>query len=114
MTHVRQALVAAAALCTFGPPLPAAAGTQTGQVTKLQTRARDNLVYFYLTGTATDRPACATQPYWMIKDETSETGKRQFAMLMAAYVSGRSVTIHGAGTCARWSDGEDVDSVILP
>lgn len=115
MTRVRQSLAAAAAACTLGLPLhAAAAGTQTGQVTKLQTRASDNLVYFYLTGTPSDRPACATYPYWMIKDETSDTGKRQFAMLMAAYVSGRSVTVHGAGTCTRWGDGEDVDYVILP
>jgi hypothetical protein len=33
---------------------PTVAGTQTGQITKLQTRARDNLVRFFLTSAATD------------------------------------------------------------
>lgn len=56
-------LAVAVALSVAVLPMPAAAGgAQTGQVNKLQTRARDSLMYFFLTATATDGPACATQP----------------------------------------------------
>lgn len=105
--------IAALAACAALLPFSAAAGEQTGHITSLITRSSDNLIYFYLSGTASGRPACATYRYWMIKDEASDTGKRQFAMLMAAYLSGRQVAVTGAGTCTRWGDGEDVNDVQL-
>jgi hypothetical protein len=56
-------------------------------------------------------PACAYQPYWIIPNETTESGKRLFATLLAALVSGHKVTIQGKNTCSRWPDGEDIDTV---
>lgn len=87
----------------------AIAGQQTGQVTEVLVRASDGLVYFYVSGTATAKPACAKNTYWMIKDENSATGKRQLAMLLMARETGRQVIVGGANTCTRWSDGEDVE-----
>jgi hypothetical protein len=92
-------------LCIAG----ANAGTQTGKVTKLGVRDSDGLVYFILAGSPAGVPACATHGYWMIKNENSESGKRQLALLIAAQASGKSVVVMGANTCARWPDGEDVD-----
>lgn len=109
-THWLLSLAACAALLST----PATAGTQIGQVTELRTRARDNLIYFYLTGSASGRPACAAgYAYWMIKDENSATGKRQFAMLMSAMLAGKTVSVSGTGACTRWADGEDVEEVVL-
>lgn len=97
------AVASASALC----------GQQTGQITRVVTRASDGLVYFYVSGSPIDRPACATHPYWVIKDENSAAGKRQLAVLLAAQTTGRQIAIHGFNACARWSDGEDVNTIEL-
>lgn len=49
----------------------------------------------------------------MVKDENSATGKRQFALLAAAPLSGQVITASGTGGCTRWPDGEDVDFILL-
>jgi hypothetical protein len=91
----------------------AIAGTVTGKVAVLTTRASDGLQIVEIQGTSSNRPACAARfSYFMIRDEKSDTGKTQYAMLMAAFLSGKSVRIDGANTCSRWSDGEDIESVI--
>lgn len=87
------------------------AGTATGQVTKIDVRASDGLVLFYLSGQTTGSPSCSHWSYWIIKDENSATGKRQLAMLLMAKATGQQVSVGGAGTCTRWPDGEDVDTL---
>lgn len=89
----------------------AAAGQHTGQITQIETRASDGLVYFYVSGTASGRPACATKPYWILKDENSAAGKRQLAVLLMARETGRQVIVGGTNACTRWTDGEDVDYI---
>ena len=86
------------------------AGAQIGTVSSVLVRASDGLVSFTLSGAPkTDSPACATYGYWMIKDENSEVGKKQYAMVLAAQASGRELTVVGMNSCTRWSDGEDVN-----
>ena len=92
---------------------PAYAGQQTGTMTTLIVRASDGLVFFNLSGAYIDKPACAgNYDYWMITDENSNTGKQQLSLLMAARLSGATVTVHGNNTCNRWSDGEDVNVIV--
>ncbi len=92
----------------------ASAGTVTGQVKFLTVREADNLHYVVINGIETGRPSCAAATnYLMIKNEDSNTGRSQFASLLSAKISGTPVTIIGAGTCTRWGDGEDINSVIL-
>lgn len=88
-----------------------AGGNQAGYIANLLIRSSDGLVYVYITGAASDKPACAKNVYWMIKDENSPTGMKQLALLMMAQSKKRFVNITGAGTCSRWSDGEDIDVV---
>ncbi|MEC5159361.1 MULTISPECIES: hypothetical protein [unclassified Janthinobacterium] len=90
----------------------ALAGTQMGTITQLLIRT-DGLVFFYLTGVASGRPACATVTYWMIKAEDSAVGKRMVAALLASKLSGQTISVSGNGTCSRWPDGEDVDLISL-
>ena len=86
------------------------AGSQIGTVSSVIVRASDGLTYFTLNGAAkSDNPTCATNSYWMIKDENSEVGKKQYAMVLAAQASGRELTVVGMNSCTRWSDGEDVN-----
>lgn len=89
----------------------ALAGQQVGQVTQVVVRASDGLVYFYMSGTPSGRAPCATNTYWMIKDENSAAGKRQLAILLMARETGQQVIVGGANTCTRWSDGEDVEFI---
>ena len=99
--------------------LPAMAGTEIGTVKDLFVRDSDGLIWVDLTQVpgsggpfGPERAACAvTRTYWMIPNETTDTGKRLFAMLLAAQLGGRVVTIHGKGTCNRWPDGEDIETV---
>lgn len=91
----------------------ASAGSQTGHIVQLHVRASDGLIVVVLDGPVSGRPACATINYWMVKNETSNTGKQQLAQLLAARVSGQQITIVGTNTCTRWPDGEDIDDVML-
>ena len=97
----------------FSFSLPSFAGSQTGQITSVQVRASDGLIFVFLSGTATGRPSCATISYWMIKNENSTAGKQQLAQLLAARASGQQVTILGSNTCSRWPDGEDIDLIVF-
>ncbi len=97
-----------ALLTGLSTALSSFAGTQSGQVTKIYVRASDGINAVYLSGPAVGRPACATFPYWIIKDENSTAGKKQLALLVAAQATGQTISIEGAGVCTRWPDGEDI------
>lgn len=82
-----------------------------GTVAAVLTRASDGLTYAVINGTATGQPACATRTYFMIMNETSAAGQRQYAMMLAAKASGMSVVITGNNICTRWGDGENIDAI---
>ena len=85
-----------------------------GTVSQLAQRASDGLIYVVINGTATGtRPTCATSIYWMITNENSDAGKKQFALLLAAQARGAQVVITGMNTCNRWGDGEDINEVTV-
>ena len=88
-----------------------AAGTITGTVSSVLVRASDGLTYVYINGAASGQPACATNPYWIIMNETSDAGHKQYAMLLLAEATAAQVTISGNGTCTRWGDGEDINEI---
>lgn len=89
------------------------AGSIQGRVTAIVVRASDGLHYVTIEGVRSSPPACATHDYFMIADEHSDSGKSQIAILLSAYMSGKSVHIEGTGTCTRWPDGEDILVVTL-
>lgn len=75
-------------------------------------RASDGLTYFTIKGgEIVDNPPCATQGYWMIKDENSNSVKMQYSMILSAQASGKTINVTGMNTCARWGDGEDVNFI---
>src|SRR6185436_9111978 len=91
----------------------ASAGQVVGSISYLVQRSSDGLIYMSINGATVGSPACATGAYFMIANETSEAGKKQFAMLLAAKASGLQVKITGRNTCTRGGDGEDIDEVWL-
>jgi hypothetical protein len=96
-----------------GLPIDTLAGQVTGTVESVEARASDGLVLVYINATATGKPSCATAPYWIVLNENSEAGKKQYAMLLTAKASGETVTIYGLNTCTRWGDGEDIDWITI-
>lgn len=86
----------------------------TSKVKEVHVRASDGLQWIVMATPPSGRPDCGSrQPYYMIKDEHSDAGKAQFAMLLSAQLSGIPVTVDGAGVCSRWGDGEDIEHVML-
>jgi len=112
MSRIRRFLVILG--CTlFGAPIMAGAGQVTGVVSWVIARASDGLTYVAVVGTPSGLPSCARGGYWIVKDENSEAGKKQYAMLLEAKATGATITIYGANTCMRWADGEDIDWIQL-
>jgi hypothetical protein len=91
----------------------AMAGGVVGTVVDIVTRASDGLIYVDISGTPTGQPACATHSYFIIMNETSAAGQKQYALLLVAKASGLSVSIGGNNTCTRWPDGEDINIITL-
>lgn len=90
------------------------ASDHLGKVSRLHVRDEDGLIWVILEGERTaNRPNCATNVYFVIKNENSPAGKRQLAMLMMAQASNKLVFIEGANTCNRWGDGEDISIVSI-
>jgi hypothetical protein len=89
------------------------AGEQVGAIVYVRVRASDGLIHFSLTGTKINSPSCAIGSYWMIRDENSNTGKQQYAMLLAAQLAGKSISVSGSNTCTRWIDGEDANEIFV-
>lgn len=97
-----------------GTAAGAEASSFTGKVAEIHVRTSDGLQWVVMAGIPSGRPACAaTQRYYMIRDEHSDAGKAQFAMLLSAQLGGRTVTVEGAGACTRWGDGEDIEGVAI-
>jgi hypothetical protein len=93
---------------------PTWASDATGKIHYVIIRDSDGLIYLEVTGPRSAKPDCAqNHNYFMIKDENSATGKRLYAMLLAAQLTGKTVTVSGTGACTRWPDGEDIGVVRL-
>ncbi len=113
MSFVRS-VQGAVALVSLIATAGAQAGEGTGTVDTLVVRDTDGLTYVQLSTPPTNRPSCAAgTTYWMIPSENSEAGKKLYALLLAAHVSGKTVIIAGKNTCARWGDGEDIQYVLM-
>lgn len=111
MGRIRKLCFAAALAAVSGS---AYAGDITGYVTSVVTRDSDGLTYAVVAGTANNRATCASATsYWMISAEATENGKKQYALLLSAKTAGLRVVITGKGTCTRWTDGEDINSIQL-
>ena len=99
-------------------PGPVHGSQEYGFVSWVGVRASDGLIIFAISNyphvpasTRTSKPACATAGYWVIRDENSTAGARQYEAVMKARFAVRTIAVYGTGTCTRWPDGEDADFV---
>lgn len=88
------------------------AGSHTGKVKRIYARD-DDLIYIVLEGTGSNKPNCASNPYWMIRDVNSTAGKAQLSIALAAQAQGKPVEIQGKHACTRWVDGEDIAYIMI-
>jgi hypothetical protein len=56
----------------------------------------------------TGGPACATQTMRFVIDPTTDVGKAQIEVIMAAKRNGSAISILGSGFCKLWGDTETV------
>ena len=96
-----------------GTPKSWAGGSEDGTISVLTSQPTSNTTFINLTGgTSTDRPACATSGRFAL-DTSKSAGRTTLAILIGAFVSGKTVVIYGLGTCNTWSDSEDVSFVYV-
>lgn len=97
-------------------PIFASASSVTGTVIYVSVRKSDGLISVGINpGHSTTRPSCANGDPYVIADETSSTGQKQYSMLLAALLSGTQVTITGTDLCGRTGTpgNEDISEVTI-
>ena len=83
----------ALALSLLATSISATASQQEGKISQLSIKA-NGFTYFYMTGgTRTEKPACATMPYFVIKDENSVAGQAQYSALLGAYTAKKQLEL---------------------
>ena len=78
---------------------PVAASDQTGHILQV---AADNYGggYAFYAGARTGKPACAaSDDYWIIVGPSTDNAKAMLSLILTAYATGKTVIIHGNGSC---------------
>ncbi len=94
------------------------AGEQTGRVTSVVVSGLDyappfrNPSHVLIKGDYRKPPACATTGHWALNTSTDQ-GKAMLSLLLAAYGTGKPVTITGTGQCSLRPDMETAFQVGL-
>lgn len=106
--------MAAISLAVMSPT--AFAGSSSGQVVGLSVLGGPyNVVYFQIgqPGNHTNKPACSTWGEEWALSLNSEGGRAQYAMLLSALMSGKSVNVAGTNQCTAWGDRETPESITI-
>lgn len=102
-------------LAFFGCVTPQAiAGDSSGQVASLTVLGHPhNVVHFQIgqPGNHNNKPACSTWGEEWALSLATEGGRAQYAMLLSAVMSGRSVNVAGTNACIAWGDRETPESI---
>ena len=61
---------------------------------------------FFFTSTHVARPACNTFGGRWVLDISTDIGKAQYSLLLAAQTSGKRVRVSGTNSCSQWPDSE--------
>jgi hypothetical protein len=93
----------------------ASATTTTGTIVQIAAnRSNANIVFVHMNPQPTPPVACSTNGNWSyVIPMTTDLDKKIFAMLEAAQLAGRTVTITGTGDCADFGSIESGTIVIV-
>jgi hypothetical protein len=93
---------------------PASAGTFIGVITGYIPYSTGTTAVLFVAGNGsyTNAPSCNTTSRFTM---TSGSPRYQatLAAIIAAQASGAQVKIHGLGTCANWTNSEDIDHICV-
>ena len=103
---MRRRIVGVALMSLIGAT-PLTSTADTGRLRTVYARDPDGLQLIEIEGRGA-RPACAIATQMAFRDEKSDIGKAQYAMLMAAFLAGQTATVVGAGKCTRSDQSEDI------
>ncbi|WP_103654284.1 hypothetical protein [Agarilytica rhodophyticola] len=76
-----------------------ASDVTTSKIKELLTYNSNDFVFVSLEKIPGNKPTCATNPYDYIFHLKSDQGKAIYSKLLAAYVSGKSLTFKGTDEC---------------
>ena len=93
----------------------AGATTTTGTIAQLAAnRSNPNIVFVSMNPQPSPPVACSTNGHWTyVMPMATDLDKKIFAMLEAAQLAGRTVTITGTGDCADFGSIESGAIVIV-
>jgi hypothetical protein len=97
-------------LAIAGFSAAAAAGDMSGVIKEIHLGpVYGTKVFLKVQGTATNQPACVTNPdYAFVFDQDSATGRALLATVLTAQSSGQSVKLNGYNSCALFGTVEDL------
>ncbi|SDD73466.1 hypothetical protein SAMN05444678_12062 [Sphingomonas sp. YR710] len=78
---------------------PAAASDQAGKITTIGGDSFGGPFVFYMAGSRTAKPACATDDAWAIPSPTTDNAKGLLSIAITAYAAGKTLSVHGQGSC---------------
>ena len=78
---------------------PAVASGQTSKVSSVGGDNSGGSYAFYLTGTRSGKPSCATDDNWSIPNPSSDNAKALLSMVLTAFAAGKTVQVQGTGAC---------------
>ncbi len=94
-------------------PFSAVSGTATGKIVNLLVHKQGGngagVFMFEMDGSRAGAPACSTianGKAWAMSLE-QESGRAMYSLVLAAYSSGKTITVNGSNTCDSWGDREE-------
>jgi hypothetical protein len=93
----------------------AAAGTVTRVMPNTSNGTNgEGVFFFFLSSTHTGAPACHNQGTRWVVDLGKTSGTAIQAVVLGAYLSGKTITVYGANICNIWGDTESVSAITSP
>jgi hypothetical protein len=87
----------------------------TGSISNVDVQtANGGKVIFNQGSNRSGVPTCATITNRWAFDGTTPAGQATLSLILSAYMSGKSVTVHGLGNCSAWGDTETVQYIEMP
>lgn len=79
---------------------PALASSQTSTVGSIGGDNSGGAFAFWLTGTRTGKPSCASaDDNWVISNPSSDNAKALLSLILTAFAAGKTVIVQGTGAC---------------
>ena len=94
---------AAGGTVTLTKSIATVSGVQTG-----------NVFLFATNGARPPVPACAVTGNLWVLDASTTGAQNAIAMILSAQAQGRTIWVHGTGSCTVWSDTESASVIDYP